>query len=161
MACLIHEKSLENLSIKRNICFSWSKERILCGCIAECVYACMCIGLCTWTAEELHLWFTGHKCLHLLTLTFVSVFPQDRTKACPGSDLNSGLGGDQAHEGWALDLPPGCRPATAEYEAETRGTGAQYCTEYGFPSEGRKEWVWGVGWGQRRPRWVCPSIHKH
>lgn len=38
-----------------------------------------------------------------------------------------------------MDLPPGRRPATAEYEAETRGTGAQYCTEHGFPSEGRKE----------------------
>lgn len=65
------------------------------------------------------------------------MFSQDWTKACPGADLNSGLGRDQAHEGWALDLPPGCWPATTEYEEEALRAGTQHCTEHGFPSEGR------------------------
>lgn len=75
--------------------------------------------------------------MFLPLLSFALVFSQDRTKACPGSELNSGLGRDQAHEGWTLDLPPRCGPATTEYEEETLRAGVKHCTEYGFPSEGR------------------------
>lgn len=65
------------------------------------------------------------------------MFSPDWTKACPGTELNSGLGRDQAHEGWALDLPPGCQSAAAEYEEEPLRTGAKYCTEHGVSSKGR------------------------
>lgn len=139
-------KSLKNINRKRKSAFlQANKELILdyyrvCVCV-WCVHIChTCTGMLAcvhgWP-EGWHVWFTQPKCFCLLPLSLASVSSSDWTETRPGTELDSGLGRDQAHEGWALDLPPGCRSAAPEYEEETLRTGAQHCTEHGFPSEGR------------------------
>lgn len=47
--------------------------------------------------------------------------------------FGSRLGRDKTNEGWALDIFPGCRSTTTEFEKETCRVGAKHCPEYGTP----------------------------